>query len=181
MELESSGQNDVININDLTKEKVKYKILSIDGGGIKGLIPLYYLDMLEKISGKKIWELFDFFSGASVGGIIAIILSQKKISASELLVKFQGQLKNKIFPSKRYFDYLFCQKPLYDPDIAEEVANELIGEFLYSEAKGNFLITSSEQDDQENRTHRGFGAGHFVRGGTCRGRPRRADGSGLRA
>ncbi len=52
----------------------KKYILSIDGGGIKGLAPLYFLLYLEedliKTTGKTIYETFDIFSGNSVGSIL---------------------------------------------------------------------------------------------------------------
>ncbi len=37
----------------------QFKILSIDGGGLRGLIPLLVLKEVEKITVKKIYELFD--------------------------------------------------------------------------------------------------------------------------
>jgi len=50
-------------------------ILSIDGGGIRGIIPLKFLIEIEKRTGKPICELFDLISGTSIGGILAASLS----------------------------------------------------------------------------------------------------------
>ena len=50
----------------------KVRILSIDGGGTKGVIPAYFLKKLEYITEKPISELFDYIIGTSIGGIMAI-------------------------------------------------------------------------------------------------------------
>lgn len=51
------------------------KILSIDGGGTRGLFPATLLECLEKETGKKIPELFDVIVGSATGGIIATALA----------------------------------------------------------------------------------------------------------
>jgi patatin-like phospholipase/acyl hydrolase len=51
------------------------KILSIDGGGTRGLIPATILHCIEKEFGKSPVELFDLFAGTSTGGIISIALA----------------------------------------------------------------------------------------------------------
>lgn len=52
-----------------------FKILSIDGGGIRGLFPAKYLSYIEEDIGGKIYEHFDLITGTSTGGIIALALS----------------------------------------------------------------------------------------------------------
>jgi len=47
------------------------RILSIDGGGIRGLIPATVLVEIERLAGKRIAELFDVIAGTSTGGILA--------------------------------------------------------------------------------------------------------------
>jgi patatin-like phospholipase/acyl hydrolase len=53
----------------------RYRILSIDGGGIRGIIPAVVLTEIEQRSGKRIFELFDMFAGTSTGGILSLALS----------------------------------------------------------------------------------------------------------
>ena len=48
------------------------KVLSIDGGGIRGIIPAIILDALQQRSGKKPHEAFDLIAGTSTGGIITV-------------------------------------------------------------------------------------------------------------
>jgi hypothetical protein len=47
------------------------RILSIDGGGILGLIPAMILSDIEARAGRPATELFDLVAGTSTGGIIA--------------------------------------------------------------------------------------------------------------
>lgn len=59
------------------KELAKYKktgnrILCLDGGGMKALVELDILSSIEKHTGKKITELFDWIVGTSTGGILAL-------------------------------------------------------------------------------------------------------------
>jgi patatin-like phospholipase/acyl hydrolase len=58
-------------------------ILSLDGGGILGIIPLYILMHIEQQTGKPIAKLFHLIGGVSTGGIIALGLSKPKDLASK--------------------------------------------------------------------------------------------------
>jgi hypothetical protein len=48
------------------------KILSIDGGGIRGLIPALVLAEIETRTGKAVADCFDLIAGTSTGGILAL-------------------------------------------------------------------------------------------------------------
>lgn len=52
-----------------------FRVLSLDGGGIRGLIPALLLSELERRSGKPICDLFDLVAGTSTGGILALGLT----------------------------------------------------------------------------------------------------------
>lgn len=54
----------------------KFKILSIDGGGIRGIIPAIILAEIEKRTGKRICQMFDLIAGTSTGGILALGLTK---------------------------------------------------------------------------------------------------------
>jgi uncharacterized protein len=51
------------------------KVLSIDGGGIRGIIPAVVLAAIEERTGRPACELFDLIAGTSTGGIIALGVS----------------------------------------------------------------------------------------------------------
>ncbi|MCO1335991.1 patatin-like phospholipase family protein [Microbulbifer sp. OS29] len=63
--------DELIKNNESLRSKDTINILIIDGGGIRGLIPLYIIQHIEEQTGKPIDELFDIFSGVSTGAIIA--------------------------------------------------------------------------------------------------------------
>lgn len=54
-----------------------FRILSIDGGGIRGILPAAILDNFEQrfLGGRSAGECFDLIAGTSTGGIIALGLS----------------------------------------------------------------------------------------------------------
>jgi uncharacterized protein len=60
------------------------RILSIDGGGIKGVFPASFLTTLEESLGQPIAKFFDLIVGTSTGGIIALGLGLG-LSAKQIL------------------------------------------------------------------------------------------------
>ena len=52
------------------------KVLSIDGGGIRGIIPAIVLNIIERTTEKPICQLFDLIAGTSTGGILALGLTK---------------------------------------------------------------------------------------------------------
>ena len=52
------------------------KVLSIDGGGIRGLIPALVLAEIERRTGRRIAEMVDLVAGTSTGGILACGLTR---------------------------------------------------------------------------------------------------------
>jgi patatin-like phospholipase/acyl hydrolase len=84
----------------------KFKILAIDGGGVRGILPARILQHIEENTGKPISSLFDMMVGTSTGGLIALGLSAPKFAAgaptprysAEYLVNFYLTLSKEIFP-----------------------------------------------------------------------------------
>ena len=59
------------------------RILSMDGGGMKGLATVQVLKEIEKGTGRRIHELFDLICGTSTGGMLAIALGVKLMTLNE--------------------------------------------------------------------------------------------------
>jgi patatin-like phospholipase/acyl hydrolase len=51
------------------------RVLSIDGGGIRGIIPATVIAALEQRTGRPASDLFDLIAGTSTGGILALALT----------------------------------------------------------------------------------------------------------
>jgi len=80
-------------------------ILSIDGGGVRGIIPAVILEKIEQISQEKIANLFDFMFGVSTGTILITFMTtpddhgNPKYSA-EQITKIYKQKADEIFSAK---------------------------------------------------------------------------------
>jgi patatin-like phospholipase/acyl hydrolase len=70
------------------------RILSMDGGGMKGLATVQMLRKIEQGTGKRIHEIFDLICGTSTGGMLAIALGIKHLSLDhcEEIYKKLGKL-----------------------------------------------------------------------------------------
>ena len=66
------------------------KILSIDGGGIRGIIPAIVLKEIEKETSRDTAEIFDFIAGTSTGGLLALGLSKDGGGGSQERYKAKG-------------------------------------------------------------------------------------------
>src|SRR5919198_5018491 len=73
------------------------RILAIDGGGIRGLIPALVLAELERRAGRRTFELFDLISGTSTGGILACALCAPDPLPAEQLVALYADEGPSIF------------------------------------------------------------------------------------
>lgn len=84
-----------------------FKILSIDGGGIKGLYSSKVIEHLEEKYQCSMSDYFDMICGTSTGGLIALALSLK-IPATEIS-KIYETYGEDIFPKRNKFYNLFRQ------------------------------------------------------------------------
>ena len=62
------------------------RVLCLDGGGIKGLILIEMLMVIEQITGKRIRELFDWIIGTSTGGILALAMVYSKLKLATVVI-----------------------------------------------------------------------------------------------
>jgi len=83
---------------DLPDRDSRYRrVLSIDGGGIRGIIPAMALAEIEERTGKPTAELFDLIAGTSTGAIIALALTvpgedgKPRWSARELVELYERE------------------------------------------------------------------------------------------
>src|SRR6201991_1375070 len=67
------------------------KVLAIDGGGIRGLIPALVLAEIERRSQRRIGELFELVAGTSTGGIIACALARPEPLSADAIAAIYEQ------------------------------------------------------------------------------------------
>ncbi|XP_023670405.2 85/88 kDa calcium-independent phospholipase A2 isoform X2 [Paramormyrops kingsleyae] len=78
------------------------RLLSLDGGGIKGLVLIQMLIALERAAGRPVRELFDWISGTSTGGILALAIVHGK--SMEYLRCLYFRMKEKVFRGSRPYE-----------------------------------------------------------------------------
>ncbi len=84
----------------------KFVILSVDGGGVRGIVPIRILQYIEKRTNKKIFQSFDLIAGTSTGAFIAcgITLSQDGVSPKytlEDIANLYLKRSKEIFPPQQ--------------------------------------------------------------------------------
>ncbi len=57
------------------ESKRPFRLLSIDGGGIRGILPAMVLADLERRTNRPVVELFDMIVGTSTGGLLALAVA----------------------------------------------------------------------------------------------------------
>lgn len=114
------------------------RILTIDGGGTRGLVALQTLQKLEEMSGKSIYQLFDYICGVSTGAILGFMLGVYHIPLSECEVLYR-KLGSDVFKQnvivgtmKMGWNHAF-----YDCEVWEKVLKERMGSDLLVEISRN--------------------------------------------
>lgn len=123
-----------------------YKILSIDGGGIKGIFPATILALLENELNGCLYEQFDLIAGTSTGGLIALALALGK-PAEEILLFYKNN-GNKIFNQswRRYLKGIPTHK--YSNANLKEILIEFYGEnTILDDCKTRICISSCNVTD----------------------------------
>ena len=77
-------------------------VLSIDGGGVRGLASANFLSKLDKKIPKKLSESFDLLVGTSTGGIISLAISILDLEGEDLVKIYSKENLKKIFSPFRY-------------------------------------------------------------------------------
>jgi hypothetical protein len=124
-----------------------FRILSIDGGGIKGVFPAAFLATIESTLGRPIGSYFDLIAGTSTGGILAIGLGLG-FSASDLL-HFYETKAGLIFPPSVTGRFRHWVRQKYSPAPLRAALKEVLGVRLLGHSKTRLLIPSFNADNSE--------------------------------
>jgi|SRR5579864_5389136 len=120
----------------------RFKILSIDGGGIKGVFPAAFLAALEEDLQIRTGEYFDLVAGTSTGGIIALGLGLGL--SADAIVQFYIRKGPLIFPSsKGFFKFSWLASPSkYKSDILQAALAEVFDKRLLGDSSCRLFIPS---------------------------------------
>lgn len=126
-------------------EAQDFRILAIDGGGIKGIFPAAFLAGLEKrfLGGSSIARYFDLIAGTSTGGIIALGLGAG-LTAAELRDLYINR-GLEIFPPQRWLGRLLGKARQlvlyrYDRDALARVLDETFGQKTFGESMSRLCV-----------------------------------------
>jgi uncharacterized protein len=127
-------------------------VLSIDGGGIRGIIPAMVLAEIERRTGKRTSEMFDLVAGTSTGGILALGLTKpgrdgKPQYSAERLIELYETEGGKIFfipVWHRLHSAGGLAEEKYPSDGIEEVSRQYFGDRRLAEALTEVLVAAYE-------------------------------------
>ena len=116
------------------KKKKPYRILALDGGGIRGIIPATIIKEIEARTGKRIHELFDLVAGTSTGGILALGLTlplknAKPYSGVELLDLYSTR-GNEIFPKLGLWSRMLNPKGAFEEKYNQAGIEQVLREYF---------------------------------------------------
>ncbi|KAK1973898.1 acyl transferase/acyl hydrolase/lysophospholipase, partial [Colletotrichum cereale] len=112
------------------------RILSLDGGGIRGISSLLILEHLMEEMRKaqglehvpRPCECFDFIGGTSTGGIIAIMLGRLQMTVDECIREYR-EVAQKAFTPKRTTIFLASPKGAFSATALEEAVQNTSRKF----------------------------------------------------
>jgi hypothetical protein len=126
-----------------------FRILSIDGGGIRGVFPAAYLAEIERrfLGGNSIAGSFDMVAGTSTGGIIALALAHG-MSAQEAL-NIYVERGARIFPplgapARLIRAFRSIARPKHDSAVLKRELAEVFGDKILDQATKRLVIPSFE-------------------------------------
>lgn len=124
-------------------------VLSIDGGGIRGIIPARIVAEIEELTGRPAAALFDLVAGTSTGGMIALALALPGEDGvprytAEQILRFYLEEGPRIFPTSFPLLRLAGELvgPKYGADRIEAPLRRFFGEDRLEAALTNVLVTS---------------------------------------
>ncbi|XP_047467996.1 calcium-independent phospholipase A2-gamma-like isoform X2 [Mugil cephalus] len=115
------------------------RVLSIDGGGTRGVVPLQLLKLLEDETGKKVHQLFDYICGVSTGAVLAFMLGLARFSLEECADMY-----------RRFGSEVFRQNPLVGTmkmGWSHSYYNTETWETILRETLGNRVLIKTARDE----------------------------------
>ncbi len=131
-----------------------FRILCIDGGGLKGVVPLTILKKVEQLTGKRIYQSFDLIAGTSTGGLISCAVSLRNpakpnepLYSLDEIMNVYLKRGNEIFPRPNKIQSLLhnvkdLMKPKFSGDGIDKVLKDLVKGSRMSDCLTNIMVSS---------------------------------------
>ena len=100
-------------------------LLTLDGGGIRGIMTIQLLKALEEQAGAPCYRIFDLVAGTSTGGIIAGLIASGK-TAFEIDALYE-KLVSKVFVRRDFFANQFVNPPAWSKASYRRLLKETAG------------------------------------------------------
>jgi uncharacterized protein len=125
------------------------RVLAIDGGGIRGLIPALVLAEIERRAGRPAHELFDLVAGTSTGGILACALCAPDPMPGEQIVALYEEEGPEIFDRSvwqriRSAEGLLDEK--YDAAALDAVLERFLGGKRLAETRPDLVVPTYDME-----------------------------------
>ncbi len=131
-----------------------FTVLTIDGGGIRGLMTARLLQEIEDRTGKPISELYDLIVGSSTGSIVVGCLTapskddptKPRYTAKETM-DFYVKDGETVFPPDRYRQLrhlLPGMNGFFDPTAFEKILDEQLGDLTMSDSLNYIMIAGTD-------------------------------------
>ncbi len=133
------------------------RILSIDGGGLRGVVPVTILSEIQnRLNPKKeIWECFDLIAGTSTGGLITCAITMRDKNASIKKAKYSlNDILNiyinrgkEIFPLHKGLSHVVHEvedvfRPTFSEDGIAKVFRDILGDSKISDCLTNIIVST---------------------------------------
>lgn len=123
-----------------------FRILSIDGGGIRGIYPAHVLRCIEERLQINLFDTFDMIAGTSTGSIIAAGVATG-VPAADIVAMYKEH-GAEIFRKKRFFLPVKSVQPIfesiYDARYLENVLTEVFQDKRLGDIEKPLLLPSTD-------------------------------------
>lgn len=124
----------------------RYRILSIDGGGVKGIIPAIWLREIERKLPNPLYTYFDIVAGTSSGSITACAVASGR-AVKEVVEIYQNEV-GRTFKQPWYRRIVNPFGSIYPSTGIEKILKEQFGDLLFKDLKIPTMAISYDLTNQ---------------------------------